>query len=539
MNEEKIWADVVGEQLIARKEALGRKTLVFHGMWTPSGHFHIGNARSEVFTPFAVAHVVEQAGHKVKQHLIVDDFDPIKKIPTNINLHGKNEQEFIGYACSMAPSPEPGYESWAAYFTHNLHATFEEFGIPLKIISATEEYRKGLFNDIIIKVLNNSAEVIRIWTSIAGAKKTSKDIPVQAVCERCGRIGTTKVTGWDGEQINYRCSCGYADTMSPLNGNVKLQWRVHWVAHWVAYKVDFESGGKDHFSKGGSVDVARALMHQLFHGEPPIQIPTEFIQLKGKKMSGSIGNVVSLEEWLEIASPELFRFLNFAHRPQKAIELSLNDQSFILLMERFKRAERIYHGLEKAQSEKLTAKIARAYELALIKPKRKKRVVQLPFSSMVLLAQLFDPIKEGNELIARLKSAGLVPKDLSKQEQAELIEEARRAKTWVEKYAPEQFRVKLTEQPNEEACRLIRNMPSVRREMEAFLKDLEKTNDAEKIQLAGYKHAKASGNVKQFFKAFYLATIGKPQGPKVGTLVAGAGKKNIVNRIRWVLNRSF
>ena len=93
------WADNVAEEVAKRK----RKVYVFEGMWTPSGFFHIGNARPEIFTPYAVKRALTSKGLKARQNLILDDFDAVRKIPQDLDLKLPHDQ-FIGFPCATAPA---------------------------------------------------------------------------------------------------------------------------------------------------------------------------------------------------------------------------------------------------------------------------------------------------------------------------------------------------------------------------------------------------------------------------------------------------
>ena len=53
------------------------------------------------------------------------------------------------------------------------------------------------------------------------------------ICERCGKVGTTIVTAWDGERVHYECrprlvewatGCGNEGWVSPFGGRAKLPW---------------------------------------------------------------------------------------------------------------------------------------------------------------------------------------------------------------------------------------------------------------------------------------------------------------------------
>ena len=89
---ESFWAADVVKRMVATE----RDEYVCEGMWTPSGYFHIGNARPEVFTPYTVFLELEKEGFKAKQNLVYDDFDALKKIPAGIPVDKEAEKEFIG-----------------------------------------------------------------------------------------------------------------------------------------------------------------------------------------------------------------------------------------------------------------------------------------------------------------------------------------------------------------------------------------------------------------------------------------------------------
>ena len=66
-----LWVDKVIDQLKERKV----KKHVVHGMWTPSGFFHIGNSRAELLLPSFVHQNLKINGLKSEHNFFVDDFD--------------------------------------------------------------------------------------------------------------------------------------------------------------------------------------------------------------------------------------------------------------------------------------------------------------------------------------------------------------------------------------------------------------------------------------------------------------------------------
>jgi lysyl-tRNA synthetase class 1 len=470
---------------------------------------------------------------KARQNFVLDDFDAVRKIPQGLDIK-RNHDEFIGFPCATAPSPVEGHKTWADFFVSNVKKYIKEFGVELNIISAYKTYREGKFNDLIKFALEHAKELTEVWNRVAGADKPLDFVPLQILCEKCKKIYYTTVTGWDKEKelVAYTCKCGHEGKVSPYDGNAKLHWRVHWVSHWVLNKVDFESGGKDHFSKGSSVDVGQAMMKEVFKGDPPVQIPTEFIQVGGKKMAGSVGNVVNLGTWLEVASPEMFRFLNFAYKPNSVIDFSLEDNSFVLLNDRFERAERIFYGLEKAENEKMATKLKREYELSLIKAPG-KRLVQVPFSFCIMLSQLFDPEKELAGALKVLDETGHLPKNITAEEKTAIQVKLKRVRNWVENWAEERHKIQFLEKLTPE---IKGQLPAEAKKIfRVLVKDIPSKKSADQLQnLVFYTAQELTVPPKKAFQSLYLVLTGKNFGPKIGSLILAFGKDKVVRRLKEV-----
>lgn len=529
MDEERaFWAERIADELLKQE----RKQYVCEGMWTPSGYFHIGNARPELFTPYSVFRVLKERGARARQNLVIDDFDPIDKIPAGIPVKKEDEGKFIGVPCKLAPSPFEGHKNWADYFLSQVTDVIDQFGLELNIISAYESYKKGKFNDLILFSLGHGREIVNVWNRIAGTGKAQDFLPIVVVCGQCGKSLYTTALSWNGSKVKYVCKCGFGGEISPLNGNVKLHWRVHWVANWIVNDVAFESGGKDHFSKGGSVDVGRALMAEVFRKLAPVQVPTEFVQLNGTKMSGSVGNVFGLKDWLEVASPELFRFMFFSYKPNTAIDFSLSDNSFILLNDRFERAERIYYSQEKAENERIEEKIKNAYAMSAIGKPPNEMPLRIPYSFAVQVAQFIGPGSSFGEITALLKQTGHLKSNcISAGEKESLLALLGKAKNWVEKYAPPEFRLSFLENFSGEQTRAMD--VNARKLLPVVAKKIASMDSADEIQQAIFEEAKANGvEPKQLFRAIYLALTGKESGPRAGLLILALGKDKCLVRLR-------
>ena len=104
---------------------------------------------------------------------------------------------------------------------------------------------------------------------------------------------------------------------SVLDGNCKLQWKVDWAMRWYALDVDFEMYGKDLIE---SAILSTKIIKLLGQTNPSGFAYELFLDENGEKISKSKGNGITIDEWLEYASPEslsLFMYQN----PKRAKKL--------------------------------------------------------------------------------------------------------------------------------------------------------------------------------------------------------------------------
>ena len=77
-----------------------------------------------------------------------------------------------------------------------------------------------------------------------------------------------------------------------------------------------EPGGKDLSTAGGSRDRSDAIAREVFEREPPLNVPYEFLNIGGKKMSTSKGHGAAAHTIAEVIPPEQLRFLFLRPRPE-------------------------------------------------------------------------------------------------------------------------------------------------------------------------------------------------------------------------------
>ena len=153
-------------------------------------------------------------------------------------------------------------------------------------------------------------------------------MPVNIYCSQCNRDKTEQIK-WDGQwEISYTCElCGHHGSENlQTTSRAKLPWRVDWPMRWVYEGVDFEPGGKDHSSEGGSYSTAQEIVKEVFGGTPPIYLQYDFVSIKGRggKMSSSKGDLVTVNDVLNIYEPEMVRWIFASYKSNVDFAISFD-----------------------------------------------------------------------------------------------------------------------------------------------------------------------------------------------------------------------
>ncbi|MFH1863550.1 MAG: lysine--tRNA ligase, partial [bacterium] len=286
------WADKIASEIIKSGKY---KPYWVDDMKTPSGYSHIGSLMGPVIHS-CIYRVLKEAGINVNFTFVINDFDHADSLSPE--LKGKYGK-YLGMSLKMIPSPDPKYKNLADLFKADFISSIQNLGVEARILSSWEMYHQGKFDEAIKLALDNSEKIQDIYQKVSGsAKKKAGWLPFQVICEKCQKLGTTKVYTWDGKEVSYKCEpnlvtwaegCGHEGKISPFGGKGKLPWKVDWAAHWKVIGVTIEGAGKDHASAGGSYDIAMTICKEVFGYSQPYKLPYEFILIGGKKMSSSKG----------------------------------------------------------------------------------------------------------------------------------------------------------------------------------------------------------------------------------------------------------
>jgi lysyl-tRNA synthetase, class I len=498
------WADKVAKDIIGSGK---HSPYWVDDMKTPSGFSHVGSLMGPVIHSM-IFRSLQDAGQKATFTFVINDFDTMDELSPQLS---EDFRQYVGMSLKQVPSPVSEFSNLADYFAGDFISSIQSLGVEAKILSSWELYHQGKFDEVIKDALDNAEKIKDIYQRISGSdKKASGWLPLQVICEKCGKLGTTKVYAWDGKLVSYKCEpnlvkwatgCGHEGKISPFGGNGKLPWKVDWPAHWKVIGITVEGAGKDHASKGGSYDIAMTLCEEVFKYNKPFRLPYEFILIGGKKMSSSKGIGLKAHDLVKILPPQVGRFL-FARSGIKSQSNfdPIETNAIPDLFDDYQKAADAFFN--KGDSD-----LARAFELSQVEEIQKPPAIR--FSVLAQWIQMPNMEEE-------IKKEGL--EDWAKY-----------AKVWVEEFAPEKDKFTVQQQLPQAAT-----IMSVKQKefLKKIAEELNKQWAAEELQTKIYDLGKEMElNGKESFAAIYISILGKDHGPKAAWLILSLDKEFVKKRL--------
>ncbi len=524
------WLDQVTEDILRWQKEDKVQKLHVDDMKTPSGRVHTGALRGVILHDL-IAKALEQKAKGVVSTYVFNDLDPMDSMPGYLDKDVY--EQHMGkplYHIPVPPLEKSGInienaskeeiadlkkaKNFAELYAIDFMHAFKKLGCTQEIVWSHELYESRKMDDAIRTALDSVETMRKIYKEVADYELPPKWFPFQVICEKCGKLGTTLVTDWDGEHVTYECQpnkvtwaagCNNTGKVSPFGGRGKLLWKVDWPAHWKTLGVTVEGAGKDHTSAGGSRDMANAQCKEVFHIPVPFNAPYEWILIRGTKMSSSKGVGTSAREFVELFPQEVGRFLFTDRVYSQVIDFDPATMAIPDLFDEFDQAARIYW--KEAEGDQ---RLARSFELA--------HTAEIPTAHFLPRFRDVALWMQYPEINLKEKFAEIKGSALTKQEQEVLKERKQYAKIWVDRYAPAEYQFTPREDLPEAARSLTPEQIQFLAEIIVYYhKDLEIT--PEDFQQYIFQTAKDSIGAKQGFEAIYLAFLGKKAGPRAAWLL--------------------
>jgi lysyl-tRNA synthetase class 1 len=529
------WADINANNIIrTRRTNQDNPTYVCASGITPSGTVHIGNFR-EIISVDLVVRALLQKGKKVRFIYSWDDYDVFRKVPVNMPQQEMLAQH-LRWPITMVPDPYGQTESYARYNEQVVENLLVTVGIEPEYLYQASKYRASTYAQGMRTALEHRDTIRGILNEFRSQPLPQDWWPISVFSSFTNK-DTTTILGWDGEWgLTYRCDETNQEETLDLRTTpwAKLPWRIDWPMRWAYEGVDFEPAGKDHHSEGGSFDTAKKVSTQVYGVEAPVTFQYDFISIKGRggKISSSSGEVIGLDDVLEVYTPEVTRYLFAGTRPNAEFAISF-DLDVIKIYEDYDRCERIYYEIDPI-NEKKRDKEWRIYELSQPNKPMESQPFQLPFRhlcNLLLIANgdwkravySFPEIKE-------LESQG----KLTAQWWSYAEQRANCAWNWLQNFAPEDFvfQVRDPSEPIVDLSELFGDQASlVKNAIQGLSKAMDAgalDQDEKPLQDQLYAIARdADLEPPVLFQALYQVLVSKPKGPRLAGFLKTLGKDRV------------
>ena len=508
------WPFVEAKKVLReRKKNIDDKgKIILQTGYGPSGLPHIGTF-GEVARTSMVVNALNQLTDLPKEIITFsDDMDGLRKVPGNIPNQEKLQNN-LHKPLTQVPDPFEKYKSFGEHNNRMLKNFLDKFNFKYTFKSSTELYKSGHFNSTLKLILKNYQGIMDIIMPTLGKERQKTYSPFLPICPDTGIV--LEIPILDIDEKNSKIifdNKGSKLEKSILDGNCKLQWKVDWAMRWYALDVDFEMYGKDLIE---SAVLSTKIIKLLGKPNPSGFAYELFLDEKGEKISKSKGNGITIDEWLEYASPE---------------SLSL------FMYQNPKRAKKLYKEIvPKAVDEYLDfiEKGKNQNELQLLlNPVWHVHNGEMPTENSVMpFSMLLNLVETSNADSKELlwKFVRKYKKDISEKDYPifdKLI-------NYAIKYFNDVIKSKkIYKKPNE----VEKNA------LEALIKVLDNCDDdmqPEDIQTNIYSVGKENGykeNLRDWFKLIYEVVFGDENGPRMGFFISFFGVNETKELIKDKLN---
>ena len=491
-----------------RKDIIKAKNkITFQTGYGPSGLPHIGTF-GEVARTSMMINVLKHI-QKIDHELITfsDDMDGLRKVPENIP-NDEVLKKNLGKPLTDIPDPFGKYGSFGEHNNEMLKEFLKKFNFNFTFKSSTSNYKEGVFNDSLIRVLEKYEEIMNIILPTLRDERKKTYCPFLPICPDTGKVLQIPLVSMDAKKgrVIFNNNDKKLET-NILDGNCKLQWKVDWAMRWFTFDVDFEMYGKDLTESAIlSNKICRAL------GKiPPNGFAYElFLDEKGEKISKSKGNGISIEQWLRYASPESLSLYMYPN-PKRAKKLYSEVVP--------KTVDEYLSLIEKYPNQKEKDQITNpVWHVHNGNPPKEKIV--MPFS---MLLNLVGSSNADNKEIL-WKFINKFHKEIKPQDYPIL--------DGLTEYAINYFKDKV--EPNKKFKTPNDNEKKALKNLVLKLEKVDQKSKPEDIQTVVYSVGKENGyekNLRDWFKLIYQVLFGEEDGPRMGFFVSFFGLKETISLI--------
>ncbi len=485
-----------------------KNKITFQTGYGPSGLPHIGTFAEVARTTMMINVLRHIKSIDVELITFSDDMDGLRKVPDNIP-NDKILEDNLGKPLTSIPDPFGKFKSFAEHNNTMLKNFLNKFNFEFTFKSSTENYKKGVFNESLKRVAEKYDDIINIILPTLRSERRKTYCPFLPICPETGKVLEIPMENLDktSGKIIFNNN-GKKIQTSIYDGNCKLQWKVDWAMRWFTFDVDFEMYGKDLTESA----ILSSKICKTLGKPPPSGFAYElFLDEKGEKISKSKGNGITIEEWLNYASPESLSLYMYQN-PKRAKKLYSDVvpkavDEYLSLIEKFS---------EQNEKEKLSNPVWHIH-----KGQPPKEKIVMPFS---MLLNLVGSSNADDKKIL-WKFINRFHKDV-KPENSPILDN-------LTEYAIRFFKDKLKpkkiyKKPDEKEKKALTNLANK-------IEKISKSLAPEEIQTIVYSVGKENGyekNLRDWFKLLYQVLFGDIDGPRMGFFISFFGVQETVKLIK-------
>ncbi len=187
----KAWPFEEARKLVKRIEKRGTdKPVLFETGYGPSGLPHIGTFGEVLRTTMVRTAFRLLTEDKIPTRLLCfsDDMDGMRKIPENVPDRAALEP-YLQMPLTAVPNPFGGdYESFAEHNNAMLRRFLDTFGFDYEFASATEYYKAGKFDDVLIRATEKYQKIMDVMLPTLGAERQATYSPFLPISPTSGRV---------------------------------------------------------------------------------------------------------------------------------------------------------------------------------------------------------------------------------------------------------------------------------------------------------------------------------------------------------------
>jgi lysyl-tRNA synthetase, class I len=354
------WSEIIAREVVEKKQP---PYAVMSGI-TTSGPLHPGTLCEFMFAD-AIYKSLNKLKNGSKFYFVADIMDSFDNIPAPFKSYGKELTPHLGKPLAHTPDPLGCHDSFADHFLSEATDAMARFGVQPEIMRADKVYAEGKYDKYALEFSERKEEIKKIVQESSLRETMPEDWhPIMPICEKCGKVETTRITGYENGEYEYSCDkktrygvegCGCRGKAKISDHRYKLLFRLDWPSRQDFMHVSVEGGSVDHHTRGGTLSTVSAVHAHFFRKEPPIFYKFGFLKYKGKKYSKSKGIGHSVQELMELLPLPVFEYALLRPDIQEDKELVLEEKSLLPLISDFEHAASLDLDSELARADRKKA----------------------------------------------------------------------------------------------------------------------------------------------------------------------------------------